>query len=156
MTRAAINDPASATLPVGGRRAARVGPTRLPVVESSLSTRRLALLGVASLIGPAALMLEVSVARGADVPLGIAPLIVTALVLVRLNGVTAALRQSELRFRSLVQNASDVTAILAVDGTTLYESPAVSRVLGYRPDELTERNGLDLVHPEDATYMSQL
>ncbi|HET7685463.1 MAG TPA: EAL domain-containing protein, partial [Candidatus Limnocylindria bacterium] len=47
-------------------------------------------------------------------------------------------------------------AILAVDGTTLYESPAVSRVLGYRPDELTERNGLDLVHPEDATYMSQL
>lgn len=130
--------------------------TPTPVVETSLSGRRLALLGVASLIGPAALLFEISVARGNDLPLGAATLVVTALILVRLVGVTASLRRSEERFRSLVQNASDVTAILAADGTTLYESPTVSRVLGYSPDELMGRNGLDLVHPDDATYASQL
>ena len=62
-----------------------------------------------------------------------------------------ALRRSEGRFRSLVQNASDVVAVLTADGTVVYESPALERVLGYKPEDMVGRNALgpDLIHPED-------
>jgi diguanylate cyclase (GGDEF)-like protein/PAS domain S-box-containing protein len=60
-----------------------------------------------------------------------------------------ALRQSEHRFRSLVQNTSDVTTILDADGTIVYESPSIEPALGYRPDELVGRNAFAYVHPDD-------
>lgn len=55
-----------------------------------------------------------------------------------------ALRASEERFRSLVQNSMDAIALYAADGTILYQSPAVSRILGYEPSDVYE-----LVHPAD-------
>ncbi|HEY0510883.1 MAG TPA: EAL domain-containing protein [Thermoanaerobaculia bacterium] len=60
-----------------------------------------------------------------------------------------ALRASEERFRSLVQNASDLISILDPDGAVRYESPSHQRVLGLDPDEHAGRSLLDLVHPED-------
>jgi diguanylate cyclase (GGDEF)-like protein/PAS domain S-box-containing protein len=60
-----------------------------------------------------------------------------------------ALRASEERFRSLVQNASDLISILDDDGTVRYESPSHQRVLGNAAEEHAGRNVLDLVHPED-------
>lgn len=60
-----------------------------------------------------------------------------------------ALRASEERFRSLVQNASDLVSILDADGVVRYESPSHQRVLGLFPEEHAGRNVLDLVHPED-------
>src|SRR5262249_19001708 len=56
----------------------------------------------------------------------------------------AALRQSEDRFRSLVQNSSDLMTILDPDGTIIWHSPSVERVLGYSPDALTGTNLYDL------------
>ena len=47
-----------------------------------------------------------------------------------------ALRRSEQYFRSLIENASDTITILNGDGTVRYESPSLTRVLGYRPEEL--------------------
>ena len=41
-----------------------------------------------------------------------------------------ALSTREELFRSLIENASDVVTILSADGTSLYESPSVERVLG--------------------------
>jgi PAS domain S-box-containing protein len=60
-----------------------------------------------------------------------------------------ALRQNEERFRSLIQNASDVITILEPDGTIRYESPSVERVLGYHPEERVGKNGFDYIHPDD-------
>jgi diguanylate cyclase (GGDEF)-like protein/PAS domain S-box-containing protein len=62
----------------------------------------------------------------------------------------ALLRESEQRFRALVQHASDVVAILTAGGRIDYVSPPVEQTLGTRPNELTGANFLDLVHPEDA------
>ena len=45
-------------------------------------------------------------------------------------------RQSAERFRSLVQNSSDVIALLSPDLTIRYHTPSVERVLGYGEDEL--------------------
>ncbi len=59
------------------------------------------------------------------------------------------LRASEERFRSLVQNASDLISILDPDGVVRYESPSHRRVLGSEPEEHAGRSLLDLVHAED-------
>ena len=61
----------------------------------------------------------------------------------------ARVRASEERFRSLMQNASDVITLLEVDGTILYESPSIERTLGYSPDEMVGENAFDHIHPDD-------
>jgi len=52
-------------------------------------------------------------------------------------------------FHALIQNSSDIVTILSMDGTVLYESPSVDRVLGYAQDELLGRNVFELVHSDD-------
>ena len=67
-----------------------------------------------------------------------------------------ALRASEERFRSLVQNASDIILVLAGDGTIVYESPAVGRVLGFAPEERVGLDALGLIHPEDRDRVARV
>lgn len=61
----------------------------------------------------------------------------------------AELRASEQRFRSLVQNSMDVIGLYSADGTILYQSPAVLRVLGYAPESMTGDSTYRYMHPED-------
>jgi PAS domain S-box-containing protein len=67
----------------------------------------------------------------------------------------AEIRASEERFRALVQNASDVIAVLDVHGEFKSLSPSVRTQLGYRPEELVGRSGFDLVHPDDLPVVRQ-
>ncbi len=60
-----------------------------------------------------------------------------------------ALRKSERRFRSLIENISDLLVALRPDGAIHYASPSCERLLGYAPEALTGKNLLDLVHPDD-------
>jgi PAS domain S-box-containing protein len=60
-----------------------------------------------------------------------------------------ALRQSEERFRSLIENALDIITILDVDGTIHYESPSVEKVLGYTTTELVGQSLFEYIHPDD-------
>jgi PAS domain S-box-containing protein len=68
----------------------------------------------------------------------------------------AALQKSEARFRALIENSIDVTAILDADMRVQYVSPSVTRILGYLADELTGSASLDFVHPEDAPVLGRL
>ena len=52
----------------------------------------------------------------------------------------AHLRLSEDRFRSLIQNSSDVTMILGDMGEFRYVSPAIKDLLQYEPEELVGRS----------------
>ena len=63
--------------------------------------------------------------------------------------VEQALRQSEERFRSLIENALDIIMILDPDGTIGYVSPSVEKVLGYAVTELVGENVNAFIHPED-------
>lgn len=67
-----------------------------------------------------------------------------------------ALRESEERFRSLVQYASDIIVVLDAEGVIRYESPAVERVLGYKPEERIGKSAFDLLHPDDAEKVKEV
>ncbi|MCS6851416.1 MAG: PAS domain S-box protein [Gemmataceae bacterium] len=63
-----------------------------------------------------------------------------------------SLRQSEERFRALVENSSDAIVVSAPDGTIRYVSPPITRLTGWLPDELLGRNGWDFIHPDDLVW----
>src|SRR5690348_7538589 len=65
------------------------------------------------------------------------------------DGAVERLRFSDEQFRALIENALDLITILDREGVMLYVSPAVERVLGYRPENLIGRNLFALVHPHD-------
>jgi diguanylate cyclase (GGDEF)-like protein/PAS domain S-box-containing protein len=60
-----------------------------------------------------------------------------------------ALRASEERFRSLVQNASDLVVIVDASGILVYVSPAIQRMLDFTPDDAIGTTGLNWIHPDD-------
>jgi PAS domain S-box-containing protein len=64
-----------------------------------------------------------------------------------------ALRASEERFRALVENGSDVTALVNAEGVFKYVSGPVRRILGYAPEELAGTSAFDLMHPDDDADM---
>src|SRR6266545_3434600 len=59
-----------------------------------------------------------------------------------------AVQASEKRFRALIEHAYDIVLLLSAEGTILYASPSVERVLGYAPEEVIGRDGYELVHPD--------
>ncbi|HEX8234365.1 MAG TPA: PAS domain S-box protein [Abditibacteriaceae bacterium] len=66
-----------------------------------------------------------------------------------------AARESEKRFRSMVQNGSDMIGLLSRDGTYLYVSDSVERILGYRPEELVGRSAFEFIHADEATALQK-
>ena len=70
-------------------------------------------------------------------------------MLARVEEQDGALRRSENWFRSVIENASDVIAIVNSEGFLVYDSPAIKHVLGYEPSELMGRSLADLIHSED-------
>lgn len=60
-----------------------------------------------------------------------------------------ALRDSERRFRLLIESSSDIITIVTGDGIIRYESPSLERMLGYKPEELLEQSAFALAHPDD-------
>ena len=61
-----------------------------------------------------------------------------------------ALAQSDLRYRALAVNSSDLVTIVEIETSTFtYVSPSIRHLLGYDPEELVGTNGFDLFHPDD-------
>lgn len=60
-----------------------------------------------------------------------------------------AVRRSEARYRTLIDNASEGCAIINAEGTVIYESPSNEQVLGRSPEESRGMNIFDMIHPKD-------
>ncbi len=65
------------------------------------------------------------------------------------------LRRSDERFRSLIQNLSDIILVLRPDGRVAYGSSSVRRMLGYEPAEIAGHNLMSYVHEEDAPALRE-
>jgi PAS domain S-box-containing protein len=63
--------------------------------------------------------------------------------------VERALRDSEERFRSLVDQTSDIIAVVDESGVVRYGSPSIEPILGYDAEALVGTNALELIHPDD-------
>jgi diguanylate cyclase (GGDEF)-like protein/PAS domain S-box-containing protein len=94
---------------------------------------------------------------------GLAVLVGLCLVwIIRLQGQTALhkeraeadLRNSEDRFRSLVQNASEVIMVLDSDLHITYVGEAIERLLGRPFSDYIGKNAFDFAHPDDIENLS--
>jgi diguanylate cyclase (GGDEF)-like protein/PAS domain S-box-containing protein len=129
-----------------------------------VSRRRLALLAAATLLAPFVRIFETL--RGDDLPpltTVIPTVILFALVMTRMFGLVGMLsralaryqeaerkrRQSEARFGSLVEHASDVVAVVNENGEIAFQSPSVTRVLGYPRGALIGTQISELIHEDD-------
>jgi diguanylate cyclase (GGDEF)-like protein/PAS domain S-box-containing protein len=57
--------------------------------------------------------------------------------------------------RTVLENTSDVICVLGADGTFLYVSPAIEKVLGYLPEDLTGTVSFDYVYSDDAAFVAE-
>ncbi len=68
------------------------------------------------------------------------------------HAVGHAMQESEARFRSMIENSSDLICILNPDATLRYISPSIERLLGYTKEDIVIGTGLrHYIHPDDIT-----
>lgn len=60
-----------------------------------------------------------------------------------------ALRQSESRHRAMVENITDVIAIIDENGINRYKSPNIEKLFGWRQDEVIGHVTWKQIHPDD-------
>ncbi|WP_316821246.1 PAS domain S-box protein [Pedobacter gandavensis] len=74
-----------------------------------------------------------------------------ALVIDRTQQIRAenALFISEQRFKAMVQNGSDLIAIVDTNGLYKYVSPAVTAILGFDPELMLGKHIFEFIHPDD-------
>jgi diguanylate cyclase (GGDEF)-like protein/PAS domain S-box-containing protein len=139
---------------------------RAAVTEQRLSRGRLSLLAAASLLAPTVILLfsaQLSSPHFATVFLvaGSASVLLFLLVLARMTGLLSALERSkaqvgelqrergERRFRSLVQNSTDVILLIDAAGNLKFASPSLKQLAGYSSDAVVGQNILEFVHSDD-------
>ena len=65
-----------------------------------------------------------------------------------------ALRMSEEKFRSLIENSTDIITILGEAGIIYYLSPSIERSFGYNTQELIGKNISEIIHPDDLPHFN--
>jgi PAS domain S-box-containing protein len=63
-------------------------------------------------------------------------------------------RAQETRFRALIENSADAITLTARDGTLLYLSPAMARMLGTSTEHLLGSPGAHFIHPDDRQHVA--
>jgi diguanylate cyclase (GGDEF)-like protein/PAS domain S-box-containing protein len=145
------------------------------VGSTAITPQRLLVLAAVSLLAPVVRVVEIM--RGDELPplTTVTPTVILfVLVMFRMSGLVRLLssalerheaaerrrRQSEARFGSLVQHASDVVLVVngpaevggMANGADInFQSPSVQRVLGFDRDELQGTPLVDLIHENDRT-----
>jgi PAS domain S-box-containing protein len=60
-----------------------------------------------------------------------------------------ALRRSEVINNSMVSNIGDVIVVIDKDGINQYKSPNITKLFGWKPEELIGKSTWDIVYPDD-------
>lgn len=67
-----------------------------------------------------------------------------------------AVQQSEIRFRSLVENGNDLVGIIDLTGKYIFVGMNIKAHLGFDAQEMIGRNALEFIHPEDAVGIAEV
>jgi PAS domain S-box-containing protein len=67
--------------------------------------------------------------------------------------VQLTLEESEARFRSLVQNSSDIITIIDKEGKITYSSPSTEKILGYKNEQLEGKLLDEFIHHGDTAAL---
>jgi PAS domain S-box-containing protein len=59
------------------------------------------------------------------------------------------LREKDEKFRALIENITDLIALVDNNGTIVYASPSTEKILGYKVENYLGQNLFDMIHPED-------
>ena len=73
----------------------------------------------------------------------------------RRKGIEEALRESESRYRRLIETTHEGVWTLDSQGKTDYVNARASEILGYSAAEIVGRRPLEFVHPEDAARLEE-
>jgi PAS domain S-box-containing protein/putative nucleotidyltransferase with HDIG domain len=74
-----------------------------------------------------------------------------------IKSVTRALSLTEKHYKLLMENISEIISIIAHDGTILYGSDSIPRILGYSSIDLIGENIFKFIHPDDRdTFQASL
>jgi PAS domain S-box-containing protein len=65
------------------------------------------------------------------------------------------IKQSEARFRALIENNYDAIILRDRDLNTVYHSPSANKMIGYGPDEIIPASLYDSVHPNDIASLKE-
>ncbi|MDQ2682835.1 MAG: PAS domain S-box protein, partial [Chloroflexota bacterium] len=67
----------------------------------------------------------------------------------------AALRESEARFRTLIERSADAIQLISPEGLIQYSSDSVRTVLGYAPEDIQDQSIAPYVHPDDLAAVAE-
>lgn len=87
-------------------------------------------------------------------------------ILVRIDGITSditkrkeaeiALKESEYKFRFLIENSADAIIIVNKKGEITFASTSLYKVTGHNPEDVIGLTSFDITHPEDKAALQQL
>ncbi|WP_315819206.1 PAS domain S-box protein [Paraflavitalea speifideaquila] len=66
------------------------------------------------------------------------------------------LQESEIRFRSLIENSADFIMMANEEGCFIYGSPSVKRYLGYSDEEYLYKSVFTFIHPDSVAAAQKL
>lgn len=67
-----------------------------------------------------------------------------------------ALRESEARWRALIEKSTEIIAVLDARGRYTFWSQGASESLGWRSDEMADVPLIEMVHPDDRAHVAEL
>jgi PAS domain S-box-containing protein len=67
-----------------------------------------------------------------------------------------SLKKSEEYFRGLIENSSDIFALIDYKKNIQYLSPSIKRILGYNTSELKNKNIEQFIYPEDISSLNKI
>jgi PAS domain S-box-containing protein len=65
------------------------------------------------------------------------------------------LKASEVRFRALIENSTDITVVLNNEGKIIYGSPSIEKYFGITSGDYTDASFLEFIHPEDMAELTE-
>ncbi len=72
------------------------------------------------------------------------------------KGAEEALKDSEEKFRSIVETTNEWIWAIDLEGNHTYTNPAIEQILGYKAEEILGANVLEFVHEEDRGGLEKL